>query len=255
MSDRLQKLYTEQGQSAWLDNLRRDYITSGKLVDIRDSGARGLTSNPSIFQKAIQGSADYDEQFQALIADNDGGTGDVIEDYWSLVIRDIHGACDVAVIGRPSQLARRLDFLPLLESPLQFCMPAADCSVRETVCNATQSAGDIDWSGIPFIVPERGTTKEMLDNWMQARDIRPRIYAQVAGHEAIVAMVSLGLGVGIAPQLVIEASGMAERVDTVAVEDGLPPLVIGLCSLGQRLQSPLVKSLWEVAQQTYATRI
>ena len=95
MSDRLQKLYTEQGQSAWLDNLRRDYITSGKLVDIRDSGARGLTSNPSIFQKAIQGSADYDEQFQALIADNDGGTGDVIEDYWSLVIRDIHGACDV----------------------------------------------------------------------------------------------------------------------------------------------------------------
>lgn len=90
---------------------------------------------------------------------------------------------------------------------------------------------------------------------MQARDIRPRIYAQVAGHEAIVAMVSLGLGVGIAPQLVIEASGMAERVDTVAVEDGLPPLVIGLCSLGQRLQSPLVKSLWEVAQQTYATRI
>ena len=100
MSDRLQKLYTEQGQSAWLDNLRRDYITSGKLVEIRDGGARGLTSNPSIFQKAIQGSADYDEQFKELIADNrvaegDGANGDVVEDYWSLVIRDIHGACDV----------------------------------------------------------------------------------------------------------------------------------------------------------------
>ena len=100
MSDRLQKLYTEQGQSAWLDNLRRDYITSGKLVAIRDGGARGLTSNPSIFQKAIQGSADYDEQFKELIADNrvaegDGAAGDVVEDYWSLVIRDIHSACDV----------------------------------------------------------------------------------------------------------------------------------------------------------------
>ncbi len=95
MTNRLNDLYEQQGQSAWLDNLRRDYITSGKLVEIRDGGARGLTSNPSIFQKAIQGSADYDEQFNELIADNSGAAGEVIEDYWSLVIRDIHGACDV----------------------------------------------------------------------------------------------------------------------------------------------------------------
>ncbi|MFK8022560.1 MAG: transaldolase [Ilumatobacter sp.] len=96
MSDRLHDLYAAQGQSAWLDNLRRDYITSGKLVGIRDSGARGLTSNPSIFQKAIQGSADYDEQFRELIADNEGdATENVIADYWSMVIQDIHGACDV----------------------------------------------------------------------------------------------------------------------------------------------------------------
>ena len=91
MNERLHELYEQQGQSAWLDNLRRDYITSGKLVDIRDSGARGLTSNPSIFQKAIQGSSDYDEQFAELIADG----GSIVDDYWSLVIRDIHGACDV----------------------------------------------------------------------------------------------------------------------------------------------------------------
>ncbi len=91
MSERLHELYEQEGQSAWLDNLRRDYITSGKLVDIRDGGARGLTSNPSIFQKAIQGSSDYDEQFAEIAADG----GSTIDDYWSLVIRDIHGACDV----------------------------------------------------------------------------------------------------------------------------------------------------------------
>jgi transaldolase len=91
MNDRLHDLYEHEGQSAWLDNLRRDYITSGKLIDIRESGARGLTSNPSIFQKAIQGSADYDEQFAEIATDD----GPVIDDYWSLVIRDIHGACDV----------------------------------------------------------------------------------------------------------------------------------------------------------------
>jgi len=91
MNARLHDLYEHEGQSAWLDNLRRDYLTSGKLVDIRDGGARGLTSNPSIFQKAIQGSSDYDEQFTEIATDG----GSIIDDYWSLVIRDIHGACDV----------------------------------------------------------------------------------------------------------------------------------------------------------------
>jgi transaldolase len=88
---RITALHDEQGQSPWLDNLKRGYITSGQLVAIRDSGVRGLTSNPSIFQKAIQDSSDYDEQFQQLRAD-----GNTIDDaYWAMVTRDIHSACDV----------------------------------------------------------------------------------------------------------------------------------------------------------------
>jgi len=168
------------------------------------------------------------------------------------ISRILEGQDDLAVSGRPSQLPRRLEFLPLLESPLQFCMPAADCAVRDMVLAGESTTGEFDWAGIPFIVPERGITKEILDAWFAQRGIRPRIYAQVAGHEAIVAMVSLGLGIGIAPQLVVEASGMAASVDPIHVADGLPPLTIGLCSLRQRLASPLVKSLWDVAGQTYS---
>ena len=89
--NRITALYEEQGQSAWLDNLKRGYITSGQLVSIRDGGVRGLTSNPSIFQKAIAGSDDYDEQFGSLRSEGNS----IIDDYWSLVIRDIHSACDV----------------------------------------------------------------------------------------------------------------------------------------------------------------
>jgi transaldolase len=89
--NRIIALHHEQGQSAWLDNLKREYITSGRLVEIRDGGVRGLTSNPSIFQKAIQDSSDYDAQFAELRA-----AGVSIDDaYWELVIRDIHSACDV----------------------------------------------------------------------------------------------------------------------------------------------------------------
>ena len=66
--DRLAHLYHEFGQSPWLDNLKRGYITSGQLPRCVDKGIRGLTSNPTIFQKAIQGSPDYDEQFRELAA-------------------------------------------------------------------------------------------------------------------------------------------------------------------------------------------
>jgi len=90
-SNRIADLHDEQGQSPWLDNLKRGYITSGQLVAIRDGGVRGLTSNPSIFQKAIQDSSDYDEQFAALRTTSSS----ITDDYWALVIRDIHSACDV----------------------------------------------------------------------------------------------------------------------------------------------------------------
>jgi transaldolase len=89
--DRLLALYHEFGQSPWLDNLKRGYITSGELGRLVAGGVRGLTSNPTIFQKAIQGSADYDEQFSELArADRP-----VIDDYWAMVLQDINSALDV----------------------------------------------------------------------------------------------------------------------------------------------------------------
>ncbi|TPW10732.1 MAG: tal [Acidimicrobiaceae bacterium] len=89
--DRLARLHQEFGQSPWLDNLKRGYITGGQLTRLAATGIRGLTSNPTIFQKAIQGSADYDEQFRELAA----ADGPVINDYWSLVLADIDSALDV----------------------------------------------------------------------------------------------------------------------------------------------------------------
>jgi transaldolase len=90
MTQRLLALYEQQGQSPWLDNLQRGYITTGQLHELIASGIRGLTSNPTIFQKAIQSSSDYDQQFTQEI-----GAGNTPEDaYWSLVISDIWGALD-----------------------------------------------------------------------------------------------------------------------------------------------------------------
>ncbi len=51
---------TNLGQAVWLDYIRRAFITSGELKTLLDQGVRGVTSNPSIFEKAIAGSADND---------------------------------------------------------------------------------------------------------------------------------------------------------------------------------------------------
>ena len=87
-SQKLKDLYLLGNQSPWLDNLRRGWITSGELDRWVESGIRGLTSNPAIFQKAIEGSADYDLQFGQLIKDGVA----VKQAYWDLVTSDIEGA-------------------------------------------------------------------------------------------------------------------------------------------------------------------
>ena len=90
-SNNLTRLYNECGQSPWLDNLKRGYITSGRLAQVCSSGIRGLTSNPTIFQKAIQGSNDYDDQLGSLLRQET----DTTAIYWNLVVQDIIGALDV----------------------------------------------------------------------------------------------------------------------------------------------------------------
>jgi transaldolase/glucose-6-phosphate isomerase len=60
----------EVGQSVWLDYIRRDLLRNGDLVRLVDEGVRGVTSNPSIFEKAIAGSDDYDEALAAIISDD-----------------------------------------------------------------------------------------------------------------------------------------------------------------------------------------
>jgi len=84
----LRRLYDEFGQSPWLDNLKRGWITSGELARWIERGVRGITSNPTIFAKAIWGATDYDEQFCQLATQ-----GRTVEDaYWEMVTRDIEDA-------------------------------------------------------------------------------------------------------------------------------------------------------------------
>lgn len=90
-TERLWQLSREHGQSPWLDNLQRSALDDGSLIAWRDRGIRGLTSNPTIFNKSIGGSDAYDDQFSALVAAGVTTT----DAYWELVLADIGRACEV----------------------------------------------------------------------------------------------------------------------------------------------------------------
>ena len=79
------------GQSIWLDNISRSLMASGELQDLVDQGLRGVTSNPSIFEKAIAGSDDYDEDVKGLVS----GGKSVEEIYETLAMADIRSAADI----------------------------------------------------------------------------------------------------------------------------------------------------------------
>lgn len=88
---RLEQLFDKFGQSPWLDNLTRAYLRDGTLTRMAADGIRGVTANPTIFARAIQGSDDYDDQFRSLIT-----AGSTVADaYWELVIADVEDACAV----------------------------------------------------------------------------------------------------------------------------------------------------------------
>ena len=89
MGTQLQEL-AEVGQSIWLDNIRRSMFASGELHRLIDSGLRGMTSNPTIFEKAIGSGNDYDAQLSSL-ADSEQDPNHLFE---ALAIDDIRHACD-----------------------------------------------------------------------------------------------------------------------------------------------------------------
>jgi len=83
---------SRQGQSVWIDSISRDWLRSGFLEKLmREDAVVGVTSNPTIFQKAIAGGNAYDDQMREVMARTD----DPKEIFWELAIQDIKDACDV----------------------------------------------------------------------------------------------------------------------------------------------------------------
>jgi transaldolase len=91
-SNRIKQLYEKEGQSAWQDDISRDMLNEGTILTaIEETGVRGLTSNPTIFEKAIAAGTAYDEEIGGLL-ERDLDAHDIFE---AVAVRDIQAATDL----------------------------------------------------------------------------------------------------------------------------------------------------------------
>ena len=120
------EIENQYGQSIWMDNLNRDLIESGELKQsIADKGIRGITSNPSIFEKAIAGNKIYDEAIEAGIKADKS----VQEIYEDLIFTDIRNACDIFMpIYKESN---GLDGYVSIEVPPSLAKTTDDSTIEE----------------------------------------------------------------------------------------------------------------------------
>jgi LysR family positive regulator for ilvC len=155
------------------------------------------------------------------------------------ITRVLAGHEDIAIGTRPNKLPAGLAFKLIAVSPLVFI-----------ASNQVPDQPDAkDWTQSPMILPERGLARSRADEWFRAHGTRANIYAQVAGNEAIVSMVSLGFGIGVVPQIVLDNSPLVDKVRVLDVEPGLEAFEVGLFTQKKKLASPIINAIWSQLKQ------
>ncbi len=133
------------GQSVWLDNISRSMIKTGRLAELIDLGLTGMTSNPTIFDKAVGSGTDYDDQIRRL---RKAGAS-AFEIYDELTVTDVRDAADVF---RPVyELTKALDGYVSLEINPKLANDAAS-----TIAEGKRLCAKVDRPNVMFKVPATG---------------------------------------------------------------------------------------------------
>lgn len=150
---------------------------------------------------------------------------------------------DIGIAALPPKIPPSLATQILGTTPLVFIAPRTGAYSKLSA----EEDKKIQWPNIPLILSESGLAREQVDRWLKEKKIKPYIYAQVAGNEAIVSMVSLGFGVGVVPKLVVDNSPLKNKIKILQVEHNLAPFRIGVCVLQRKIQNPLIKAFLSLA--------
>ncbi|WP_089105814.1 HTH-type transcriptional activator IlvY [Streptomyces hyaluromycini] len=144
------------------------------------------------------------------------------------------GEADVTVAGIPARLPEPL--------------AGRTVTVTDLVLVTARDRPDPGLDG-PFVLPQRGLVREAADRWLRARGRPVDVACEPDGHEALLALVALGCGTGVVPRLVLEHSGVRDRISVLPAAPAPEPFPIGLCVRRSDLRRPLVAALWSLTAQ------
>jgi transaldolase len=202
---------TERGQSVWFDTLSRDLVHSGELARMmKEDAVTGVTSNPTIFQKALSHGTAYDEQIKALYAETD----DVTEIFFRLALDDIRDACDVL---RPVHDTSPWDGFVSME-----VLPALAYDTEATFTQARWIAKEVDRPNLLVKIPATQAGLPAIEDCIaHGTSINITLIFSLDRYKAVVEAYLRGLerliaGGGDPSKVSSVASFFVSRVDTEA---------------------------------------
>jgi LysR family transcriptional regulator, positive regulator for ilvC len=149
------------------------------------------------------------------------------------------GEVDVTVAALPERVPAHLVSRVIEVTPLIFVCTTGGSEVARQV-----DRRNVDWSNVPLVLPAQGLARMAVDKWFRARRMRPNIYSEVMGNEAILALVATGSGIGVVPALVLEKSPLKSDVRALAVNPPLGEFRVGLCTQRRALAQPAIAAFW-----------
>lgn len=159
-------------------------------------------------------------------------------------LKKLFEGCDVVVAALPPEEDGQLIRQIITSIPIQAVAPRAQGGADNSVDELLR--GDIDWAQVPLIVPTTGQVRDNINSWFTRQDIRPNIYSEVSGNEAILSLVALGCGVGFVPKLVVKGSPLADRVRVVESGPSLSDFKVGFCTRRSSLASSgIIRAFWQ----------
>ena len=160
------------------------------------------------------------------------------------------GAVDFAFAAEDLGLGQEYIFHKVDDIPCSVIAPTTHAPFSDLL-----EENPIPWEKIPFVMPESGPLFVATNDWFHEMGIkRPGVYAKATGHEAIVSMTSLGCGLSIIPDPVLELSPLNQTVRTINVPVKPPTLVLGILGLQRHLAQPLMNAFWSLGQEIFVTK-
>jgi LysR family transcriptional regulator, positive regulator for ilvC len=154
---------------------------------------------------------------------------------------------DLAVSVKPKTMPKGIAYQKLGSSELVVIAPMMTCPLT-LLLNENE---DIPWHKVPFIMPEQGVLKERIDEFAQQLSFSVNVYSHVAGHEAMVALASLGFGVAIVPDIVLSQSPFKDQVVLLKTPKILNKIEIGIVCKQKKLSDPVINALWTTVKTIF----